>query len=91
MGRPPKATAPVAPEPPPRRLKLPPEMTKRQVADELDISTRTVERAIAAGELKGFIPRGRDARHTGQMGYRFSAAEVERWYFNKPIEPEAGS
>jgi hypothetical protein len=55
--------------------------TLAEAAEKVGLTVATVRAAIRTGELKAFIPRGRDPLNAGPgNGYRIEQAELERWY-----------
>lgn len=58
--------------------------TIESLAEALGIHVRTVREAIQSGELKAFIPFGKQPDKTGPgLGYRIRQQDAMRWYFGE--------
>lgn len=53
------------------------ELTTGQAATILGVSTKTIYRLLAAGQIEGSLPFGK------RGGYRVSRLVLERWYRNR--------
>jgi len=63
-------------------------LTLKEAADAVGMTETTLRVNIKSGELRAFLPRGKDPKHAGRgQGYRIEKTALEAWYFNKP-EPK---
>lgn len=64
---------------------LPAIMDLDDAAARVLMEKTTLRRAIKAGELQAFVPRGKTPGRTGRgQGYRITAAALQAWYFGDP-------
>ena len=62
-------------------------ITVAEIVSTGAVSEATVRRAYREGELKGFIPAGREPSRAGRSGYRFRKGDVLAWLYGE--KPEA--
>lgn len=63
---------------------LPEHMTLAEAAERVEMRVPTLRKAIKAGELEAYIPRGRDPLRAGPgQGYRITKAALTRWFFGQ--------
>ncbi len=64
--------------------RLPEHLTLAEAAAAVEMTVPTLRKAIKAGELEAFIPRGRDPLHAGRgQGYRITREALTRYYFRQ--------
>jgi len=56
-------------------------VTVAEIVSTGAVSAATVRRAYREGELKGFIPAGREPSRAGRSGYRFRKGDVLAWLY----------
>ena len=57
-------------------------LTLLEAADAVRMTPWALRRAFKSGELRAFIPGGRDRRYPGRgFGYRLTKTELAKWYF----------
>lgn len=75
----------LAPKPAPLPVVTPETLGELVTLDEVvaasKLSRSTIYRATRRGELRGFIPGGRDPRRAGRMGYRYHRRDVLAWLY----------
>lgn len=88
MTRTPKPAPPAPPPADPIAQQLAEEITLAEAVTISGLHPNTLRMAIREGRLPARLPMGRDARHTGAVGYRIKRTDLATFLFGAPPAKE---